>query len=149
VQSVTRDERYQRTIVRVQLTQGRDANAVPLGNHGVLVFRGNGSLADYQAPVPDDGTSYAEAQVLLDRARQLGLDAHGAPLSIVRKSGGALGAEARILRGNGPNVWVDAFTIDAPRGERRKVVSPTSGSDDQADQLKRAGIVLSSERIVP
>ena len=147
VQSVTRDDRYRRTIVRVQLTLGRDAGAVPLGNHGVLVFRENGVLADYHAPVPPDGSFQVQALALLDQARHLGLDRHGASLSIARKANGQLGVEARVLRGDGPSVWVDAFTLDAPHGERREVVSESWGSARQAQQLERAAIILTEDEV--
>jgi hypothetical protein len=132
VQSVTRDTRFRQTIVRVQLTLGRGADAVPLGNHGVLVFRQDGTLVDYHAPLTPDSASQVQAVILLDRARQLGVDRRGAPLSIVRKADGQLGVEARVMRADGPNAWVDAFTLDAPHGERREVVSRTWGNARQA-----------------
>jgi hypothetical protein len=147
VQSVTRDTRFRQTIVRVQLTLDRDADAVPLANHGVLVFRHNGTLVDYHAPLTPDTTSQVQALMLLDRARQLGLHRHGAPLSIVKKADGQLGVEARVMRGDGPNARVDAFTLDAPHGERREVVSRTWGNARQAKELERAGIVLSPDQI--
>lgn len=147
VQSVTRDDRSRKTIVRVQLTLGRDTGAVALDNHGVLVFRENGTLADYHAPLPAGSTSHVEVLALLDEARRIGLDTHGVPLSIVRREDGAQSVEARILHGDGPRVWVDAFTLDAPRGERREVVSATWGSHRQAQQIERAGIVLTDGAI--
>ncbi|RIL00253.1 MAG: hypothetical protein DCC71_18920 [Proteobacteria bacterium] len=142
VESATRDERFRQTIVRVQLTQGRGADAVPLDDHGVLVFREDGSLADHHAAVATDGASNAEAVALLDEARRLGLHAHGAPLSIVRDAERRLRVEARVLRSDGPAVWVDAFTPDAPHGERREVVSPTWGSELQAERMAGAGVAL-------
>ncbi len=58
LQSVTPGNRLKKTkglketIVRVQLTQGRGVDATPLDNHGILVFRANGTLADYHSPLP-------------------------------------------------------------------------------------------------
>jgi len=147
VQSVTRDERFRQTIVRVQLTHGRDAAATPLDNHGILVFRENGTLADYHAPVPPDGTFQAQALALLDQARELGLDRRGAPLSIVKKANGRAGVEARVVRGEGPSVWVDAYTLEAPHGERRDVVTRGWGSPRQTQRLERAGIILSDAEL--
>lgn len=145
VQSVTRDERFRQTILRVQLTEGRGAAAVRLDDHGVLVFREDGTLADYHAPVPTQGAAGTEALALLGQARRLGLDEHGAPLALVRAEDGGLGVEARVLRGDGRSVWVDAFTLQAPEGERREVVSQSWGSERQADQMERAGIVLGAD----
>ena len=54
---MTRENQHGQTIVRVQLTLGRGAGAVLLDTHGVLVFRVNGKLADYHAPLPPDITS--------------------------------------------------------------------------------------------
>jgi len=142
VQSVVRDKRFRRTIVRVQLTQGRGPAAAPLADHGILVFRENGTLADWQAPLPFDGASDADAVSLLGRARQVGLDAHGAPLSLVRGADGALDVEARSVQGDGPSVWVDAYTLDAPDGERRAIASTRCIGERQSEAMARAGIVL-------
>jgi hypothetical protein len=143
VQSVTRDERFHQTIVRVQLTLGRDAGAVPLANHGILVFRADGTLADYHAPLAPD-ISQAEGVALLDEARRLGLDGHGAPLSIVRAPDGHPTVEAHAMRGDALNVWVEAFTLDHPGGERRDVISPTWGDMGQR-VLERAGVQLGGD----
>src|SRR5262249_24062480 len=45
LQSVTRDDRFGQTIVRVQLTSGRGDGATLFNNHGILVFRRDGVLA--------------------------------------------------------------------------------------------------------
>jgi hypothetical protein len=148
VQSVTRDDHFRQSIVRVQLTLGRGTDAVPLDDHGVLVFRQDGTLADYHAPLADEsGAPPGAARVgaaasLIGRARQLRLDTHGAPLSLVRDENGELGVEARILRGDGPSAWVDAYTLDAPDGERRELPSTTEDRDLRARQLKRAGVEI-------
>ena len=58
LQSVTREHLFRKavgsgqTIARVQLTQGRGDGAAPLENHGILVFRRDGALADYHSPMP-------------------------------------------------------------------------------------------------
>jgi len=141
LQSVVRDDRFGRTagfgqtIVRVQLTLGRGSGATPLDNHGILVFRANGTLADYHAPLPPSPSSQSQPQIrlaqpgqlrsLILHAKQFGLDQHGAPLSIVRKPDGKLALETRVLRGQGLNAYLEVFTTDKPRGERREItISP-------------------------
>jgi hypothetical protein len=137
LQSVTRVNFLRRgigpaqTIVRVQLTQGRGEGAKPLDNHGILVFRADGALADYHAPLPPrDATSLteafaqAEALEVISQASQFSLDQHGAPLSLVRRPDGQLTVEARVIRGEGINAYLEVFTLDNPRGERREVIIP-------------------------
>src|SRR5262249_36807642 len=144
----TRADRYRQIIVRVQLTLGRGADAVPLDNHGILVFRSNGTLADYHAPIPPDAASQTAALALLSEGRRRGLDAHGAPLSIVRRPDGELAVEARRLGADGPTVWVDAFTLGAPGGERREIVSRSSrggGGARRGGGLRRAGTALPAD----
>lgn len=131
LQSVTRDTRAQRTIVRVRLTLGRGPVATPLDNYGVLVFRTNGTLADWHPPLPPEVLGGGEAMAALDRARALGLDAHGAPLALVRGADGRLTAEARVFRGGAMNPWMQAFTEARPGGERREVVSRSYADDDR------------------
>jgi len=138
LQSVTRENPFGRkisfgqTIVRVQLTQGRGQGATPLDNHGILVFRWDGTLADYHAPIPPAGgaslapelSSQAQAMAMIGQAKRLSLDQHGAPLSIVRRPDGRLTVEARVMRGEGINAYLEVFTLDNPRGERREIVIP-------------------------
>jgi hypothetical protein len=120
------------TIVRVQLMQGRGPDATPLDNHGILVFRASGLLADYHAPLPPqdhvslapDGFAQAQAVTTLYQAGRLGLDQHGAPLSIVRRPGGQMTVEARVMRGAGLNAYLEVFTLDNPRGARREILIP-------------------------
>jgi hypothetical protein len=118
------------TIVRVQLTLGRDADAQPLENHGVLVFDTSGLLIDFNAPLPSDDNAslipdvLAQARALakLGQAEQLRLGERGAPLSLVRKPDGQWTVEAHVLRGDGLNAWMEVFTLDNPRGERREIL---------------------------
>jgi len=147
VQSVIRENQHGQTIVRVQLTEGRGASAVPLDNHGILVFRANGRLADYHAPLPPDVGSHALAMALIDHGRRLGLDRHGAPLSIVGRADGQMTAEARVLRGDRLNVWLEAFTVANPHGERREVVSRSWATGAKADLLRRAGTILTPKQL--
>jgi len=133
LQSVVRDNLGQ-TIVRVQLTMGRDADATPLNNHGVLVFRRDGTLADYHAPVSSENNDHilppyqyvhaAQVHPMMVRARQLGLDQHNAPMSIVRRTDGRLTMEVRVLRGEGLNAYMEVFTLDKPEGERHEILIP-------------------------
>jgi hypothetical protein len=139
LQNVIRGNRFrpapgpEQTIVRVQLTEGRGEDATPLDNHGILVFRENGVLADYHAPLPPDNNSselldtfsQAQALTLIGQANQLSLDQLGVPLSIVRSPEGRLTVEARVMRGEGINAYLEVFTLDNPRGERREIlISP-------------------------
>lgn len=147
LQSVTRDDRLRQTIVRVQLTLGRGESATPLDNHGILVFRANGTLADYHAPLPPAAPTPIPVRTLITHAVQRGLDQHGAPLSLTRTPEGQLTAEARVLRGKGMNAWVEAFTESNPAGERREVLSPEVLYGTKAALLERAGTVLTAEEL--
>jgi hypothetical protein len=139
LQSVTGDNRPRRatdgpaeTIVRVQLTQGRGDVATPLENHGILVFRANGTLADYHAPLPSSDHvsplagefSQRQAMAMIGLAKHFRLDTLGAPLSIVRRVDGRLTVEARVMRGEGLKVYMEVFSLDNPQGERREVMTP-------------------------
>jgi hypothetical protein len=131
LQSVTRDRGQWQTIVRVQLTLGRGENAELLDNHGILVFRENGALADYHAPlVPFAGEFQSQREVndqalhVIAKARQAGLDRHGVPLSIVHTRDGGLTAKARVLRGSGINTHAEIFSLEKPYGERRSIITP-------------------------
>ena len=136
-----------KTIVRVQLTQGRGADATPLNNHGILVFRANGDLADYQSPVPGmalpgsvrDEELRARAVAALGKARQMRMQQYGVPLSIVRRADGSFSVEAHVLRGKGLNAHMMVFTPENPGGERRAVLhSPLSPKQ----RLKIAGAIV-------
>jgi hypothetical protein len=133
LQSVTRDTLLGQTIVRVQLTEGHGSDAVALDNHGVLVFRQDGTLAGYHSPLSPDSAGPLRLQTetqrqmpaLIERAKRLGLDRRGTPLSIVRRLGGQLTVEARVMRSQGFYCWMEVFTLENPRGERREIVTPT------------------------
>ncbi len=131
LQSVTRDSFSGQTIVRVQLTDGRESDAPLLNNHGILTFRPDGTLADYYSPLPSEGgsqmraQSIAHAMTLVNQARQFGLDHRGGLLSIVREPDGRLAVEARVIRSEGLNCWAEVFSLRHPEGERRKVIVPT------------------------
>jgi hypothetical protein len=138
LQSVARRNRLMRTmgpeqiIVRVQLTHGRGEGATLLDNHGILVFHASGMLTDYHQPLAPGASSQAQAQAqspeaiqlrtLFFQAKRLSLDQHSAPLSIVRGPDGQLTVEARVIRGTGLNAYMEVFTLDNPRGERREIV---------------------------
>lgn len=120
------------TIVRVQLTQGRGPTAQLLDNHGILVFRANGNLSDYHMPLLPAGQAawlpdvfvQTQALNLLGEAARLRLDDHGVPLALVRQPNGQWTVEAHVLRGEGLNTWMEVFTPNNLRGERREVVLP-------------------------
>ena len=147
LQSVTRPDSFrpdvgpEHTLVRLQLTLGREKGATPLANHGILVFRANGELADYHAPLPASESvatgraasmqAQAEALGTLADARALGLDRRGAPVAIVRGEDGRLDAEARVLRGDGLDPHMVVFTLERPDGERREIVVPPVPPDQR------------------
>lgn len=131
LQSVIREEFRGQTIVRAQLTLGRGEIAQPLDNHAILVFRADGLLADYHAPLQSYPSLQAgqaretiQLRSLISQARRLRLDQHGAPLSIVRRADGQLTVESRVMRGTGLNTYLEVFTYDNPLGERREVMIP-------------------------
>lgn len=129
LQSVTRDARFGQTIVRMQVR--RVSDGMLFDNEGILTFRPDGTLADYYSPFPEDTTSQIREQsdrhmlALVSQAEQLGLDRHGGLLSIVRGADGQLTVEARVVRGEGINCWVEAYTLEHPEGERRRLSTPT------------------------
>ena len=63
-------------IVRIELTRGQGKDAEAIGNHGLLVFRKDGSLADYQ-PIFPAGLEAGDALKLLDMAKEAGLEEQG------------------------------------------------------------------------
>ena len=81
------------TIVRVQLTQGRGDGATLLNNHGILVFRADGTLADWHSPLPQgnfetphsDIAVQSQSLAMLNQARVSKLDQHGVPVTLVAK----------------------------------------------------------------
>ena len=142
LQSVTRlgGAAEGRMIVRVQLTHGHGADATPLNNHGIFVFRANGDLADYHPAITGgsgEGSGSDEylrsASAAIGRARQARLHQYGVPLSIVRRADGSLSAEAQVLRGEGLNAHMMVFTPENPVGERHEILkSPLSPGQRQA-----------------
>ena len=131
LQSVTRETRFGQTIVRVQLTDGRGDGADLLENHGILVFRADGTLSDYYSPLPSDETSQISVQsnvegpALVNQAKRFGLDQRGGLLSIVRRQDGKLAVEVRVMRSEGIYCWLEVFSLEHPEGERREVIVPT------------------------
>ena len=145
LQSVVRDRRRRQVIVRVQLTLGRGADALLLGNHGILVFRADGTLADYHGPLPS-GTS-VDVPMLVALAEQAGLDRHGAQLAIVRRPDGAFTVATQVMRGPHMKPYVEAFTLENPAGERHDIIPSAYGGAAKAAVLKGAGIVLDADEL--
>jgi hypothetical protein len=148
LQSVVREEGRGQTIVRAQLALGRSAGAMLLDNHAVMVFRADGLLADYHAPLQPHASLQAGTRMqaretvqlrsLISQAKRLRLDQHGAPLSIVRKADGQWTVESRVMRGEGLNTYLEVFTPENPRGERREILIPPVPPDQRipiADNL--------------
>jgi len=134
--SVIQEDRFKNkkgldeTIVRVQLTQGRGDGATLLDNHGILVFRGNGSLAEWHSPMPNGNThtpgsgdpEESKSLAMLSHAKADKLDQHGVPVRLVARPNGSVRAEAHVMRGKGPNTYMEVFTSDNPAGERREIL---------------------------
>jgi hypothetical protein len=134
VQSVTAAHRARRgvgpvhTIVRVQLTLGRDANAFPLANHGILVFDETGRLIEYHTPIPPDDASGPGAD-----ARAGGGDRAGASPS--RRAGARGGAENRL-----GGLEVRALIADIHELTRAREARP-----DRADRSPASVALVTSE----
>lgn len=138
---------FEQTIVRVQLTEGRGEGSNPLENHGILVFRADGTLADYHSPLPGDSMQlaaeyFAQAQAAseIDKARQHRMSQLGVPLALRRQRNGRISVEARVLRGEGLNAYMEVFTLGNPRGERHEIMIPPLRSDKRfriAEELLR------------
>ena len=138
VQSITRTSdsgmsaALEQTIVRVQLTEGSGPGATPMENHGILVFRADGTLADYYSPLPGDSNRVArdyfaqvQAMAAIGKAKQARMTRLGVPLALVRLPDGHITVEARVMRGEGLNAYMEVFTSGNPRGERREIlISP-------------------------
>lgn len=130
LQSITRDDRFGLTLVRVQLTDGRGGDAALFENHGILIFRADGTLADYYSPFPSGETTRMQSRTgvqalsLVNQAKRMGLNHRGALLSIVSKLDGGLTVEARVMRSKGFYCWVEAFTLEHTEGERREIITP-------------------------
>jgi len=129
LQSVTHEDRFGKTMVRVQVR--RVSDGFLFDNEGILTFRPDGTLADYHTPLPEETgsnireQSYGHLEALVIQAKQLGLDSHGGLLSIVRGENGLLTVEARVMRGEGINCWADVYSLEHPEGQRREVIIPT------------------------
>src|SRR5207245_11097621 len=106
-----------------------------------------GRLGGHHSRLPCARESHGLAMALIDHGRRLGLDRHGAPLSSGRKADGQMTVEARVLRGDGLNVWLEAFTVSSPHGERREVVSRSWATGAKAARLQRAGTVLTTKQL--
>jgi hypothetical protein len=116
LQHVQTDDLGQR-IVRVELTQDGEL----LNNHGVLVFRPDGTLGSLQAPMPQQTTA-AEATAALEAARAAKLDQHGAKLGLYRDAKGVLTAiaERDMMEGQDPHLVV--YDAKNPTGRREEYV---------------------------
>jgi hypothetical protein len=141
LQSYTVDSLGQQ-IVRVQLTRGRGSDAELLDNHGILVFRKDGSLMDYHGPLPS-GASPALALQRINQAERLGLDQHGASLALIQGADGQLHVEARMLQGNGIHSSFQVFSLDHPNGQRRAIGSSDAGELNAF--LPKGAVILTAE----
>lgn len=90
-----------RTVVRVQLVyrtpgaDGAEGTTTPVGNHGILVFRADGSLADYHGPFVEGLSSSAAEQALLASSR--GGWASKAERTLVPRAGTAAASGAEVV----------------------------------------------------
>jgi len=109
-------------LVRVQLTDERSGTPQPLGNHGVLTFRSDGTLRDYHGPVPQ-GLTGEQLAGLVDQGKKARLDQHGAAMSVV--ANGTWGFTVKSYAHTGTSSEggllsglnrVQEFSLDSPGG---------------------------------
>lgn len=152
LQSHEVDDRGQQ-IVRVQLTDERSGKSQPVGNHGVMVFRKDGSLMDYHSPLPPGMTS-ERAAALIDRGRGQGLDAHGAPMSLVRDEAGGFTVKSFVpVSEKAPLGVLDftEFSLEHPKGTLLKshVHSDSCGHAKRArNALPEGARILSAAQVL-
>ncbi|HVE83970.1 MAG TPA: hypothetical protein VND93_14030, partial [Myxococcales bacterium] len=132
-------------IVRVQLTDKSGKKAVDLDNHGVLTFRPDGSLMDWQSPVPKGATT-ADLAPVLAAARAAGLDQHGAPVGVRRGDDGQLTAAARAMPTGNMNSTVTTWSLANPDGQVHDITR-IPDLDEMAAALPKGAVVLSPDEI--
>lgn len=105
-------------VVRVELTRGRGSAAQPVANHGVLVFRKDGSLVDFQSPWPQ-GLDARAALGLLSQAKDAGLTQKGKP-GFVRNAQGQWTVQAIATAGDPRAKRLDLhhriYSLEEPQG---------------------------------
>jgi hypothetical protein len=119
-QGMEQDEQG-RTIVRVGLMEGRDANAKLVGNTGTLVFRPDGTLEDSMSAWPSESLTGTQAKALLDEGRRLGLDRQGI-MSLVPRANGSFTVKV-FFTVQGQDAHRKIFSLDDPKGHRVELVN--------------------------
>ncbi|MEK7705926.1 MAG: hypothetical protein AAB426_13270, partial [Myxococcota bacterium] len=105
-----------RTLVRVQLTEGRGERARALQNHGLVVFRADGTLCEYQPALPT-GLSSADAAVLLAQATRTQLDARGAgDVALVRDAEGKFTVQTVVAAPGRFDRALTVYSLEHPQG---------------------------------
>src|SRR5262249_6818120 len=112
--------------------------------HGILVFRPDGSLMDYHGPLPS-GFSSALALQRINQAEELGLHQHGLPLTLVQRADGQLQIEARLLRANGIDSFLQVFSLDHPNGVQRAI--GRADAEDLKTFLHKGAVILTADDI--
>jgi len=105
-------------IVRLQLTQGRDRRAFPVANHGSLVFRPDGTLADFYSPMPQ-GLLDRDAIAAIDRASQAAWRSHG-ELEFVKDESNHWKTQVAVpvTQKDRPGGHFMVYDLDHPEGQR-------------------------------
>src|SRR5262249_52539597 len=103
-------------------------------------------LMDYYGPLAS-GVSPRLALQLLDRAKQLRLDQHGASLAIVQTADGRLQIEARVLQGDGLNSYLRVFSLEHPNGEWR-ALDDTREVGEVGALLPQGAVILTAEDLL-
>src|SRR5262245_24669575 len=75
-----------------------------------------------RARSPSSLSTQSRAIGLIERAKALGLNRRGAPLSIVRRADSQVSVESQVMQGTAMNFYVVAYTLENPQGERRDVI---------------------------
>lgn len=137
--------------VRLRQLQGKGKDPIELDNDGILTFRPDGSLMDYQSPLPPGATT-KDLGPVLDAGRAAGVDQHGVPMGVRRQQDGTLTAVAFYMKpgdvgstGLG-STQVDTWSLDDPKGSTTAL---EHSHDEQALQglLPEGAHILTADEI--
>jgi hypothetical protein len=88
----------------------------PIANHGLLVFRADGTLADYMSPVAQELRT-REILKLLEQGTAAGLPARGT-MQIAPKADGGYTAQVVVDHDEGSNPHRMIYDLENPQGVR-------------------------------
>lgn len=143
VQSQTVDKQGHH-IVRLELTRGRGTDAEAIANNGVMVFRPDGTLADYQTTMPN-GLTEQKAIELLDQAHQAGLHEHG-KLGFVKDDAGEWTVQVVVPKDEGAKLghYLEVRDLKHPNGYRTEYAY----NDREHMEQKLKGLLPSGAQVL-